>query len=53
MFRKFGPWLIISGIVLLVVIAVMCSGVRNDLEEEKRNKLREEILQRQGEQDEE
>jgi len=48
-FKKLGPWLLISGLLLVVVVVTICSGVRNDLEEEKRNKLREEILQRQGE----
>lgn len=48
-FQKFGPWFIIVGLLMLVVTITICNGVRNDLEEQKRNELREEILQRQGE----
>lgn len=48
-FRKFGSWFLISGLLLAVVVVTICSGVRNDLKEQKRNELREEILQRQGE----
>lgn len=49
MWRKFGPWFLIAGLLLGVVIITICNGVRNDLEEQKRQELREEILQRQGE----
>jgi len=47
--QKFGPWFLICGLLLGVVVITICSGIRNDLEEQKRQELREKILQQQGE----
>jgi hypothetical protein len=47
--QKFGPWFLICGLLLGVVVITICSGVCNDLEDQKRQELRDEILQKQGE----
>jgi len=49
MWKKLGSWFMISAAFLLFVILVMCSGIKNTLEEEKQNELRKKMLQRQEE----